>query len=423
MTLRGAGASAAVDTTALGIGSVANGAFAYAYTVVGLRAYGPEAFAPIALVWSMWALAVAATTFPIQHWVNWRGESDGGLGRVRATMPALAGYVAAAAAITAGLLWSSIPALRTDPTWIALAAVLVVGSATLGWGRGMLAAQGEYRSVAMIIAGENLVRFVAAAIVVMAGGGIVAFGWTLAIGPLILLPVYRRLRISDRGEPAPFLVALGGLTVAVVVAQGFVQLGPVATEWLDGTDEQISAVFATFALLRAPVLVALGAVTRLTTPLTAAEERPNPAQLGRLLRTVTMAAVGGGAVAYAVGVTVGPDIVRFLFGDGTAIGDVATGATALGMWLAVIALVLLVLHIASSSTPQALVIWGGAGVLAIVVALAADDPVAGVTSGFVVGEVAAVAGSIAAHTVRYRRRLRTWRSDAERAGQGLHDPE
>jgi hypothetical protein len=266
-----------------------------------------------------------------------------------------------------------------------------------------LAAQGEYRSVAIIIGSENAIRFLAAVIVAAMGGGVVVFGWTLAIGPLVLVPVSRRLRIHDKGSPAPFLVALGGLTVAVVVAQAFVQLGPLAIEWLDGSELEISAVFATFALLRAPVLVALGAVTRLTSPLTAMAQRRDAARLGRLLRAVTAAAIAGGAVAYALGFAIGPDIVEFLFGAGTAIDGGSTGAIALGLWLAVIALVLLVLHIASDSTPQALAIWGAAGLLAFVTAVTSADPVSGVTAGFVIGEVAAVAASTAAHTVRYRR--------------------
>ena len=269
--------SAASDSTGLIVASVVNGLAAYGFAALGLRVFGPERFAPVAIVWSIWALAVAATTFPLQHWINWRARDRQGIGLGASDADPHRRVRAGGVARYGRHRGFDAPASQGDRRMDRShrRAGVDVGSAGFGGG-GVLAAKGDYRGVAVAIGGENLARLVIGSIVVAVGGGVLAFGWALAAGPLVLLPLLGRLGTGPAGVRVPILSGLGGLTVAVLVAQVFVQLSPLAAEWLDADADSVSAVFATFALFRAPVLMGLAAVTRLTTPFTTMfVERPD----------------------------------------------------------------------------------------------------------------------------------------------------
>ena len=188
-----------------------------------------------------------------------------------------------------------------------------------------------------------------------------AFGWALAAGPLVLLPLLGRLGTGPAGVRVPILSGLGGLTVAVLVAQVFVQLSPLAAEWLDADADSVSAVFATFALFRAPVLMGLAAVTRLTTPFTTMFVERQTAPLRKLYRWLLVLVVAGTPVVYVGSGALGPWLIRLVFGEGTDLSWLQTAMVGAGMWLALIGLALLVLHVASGSTVEAMTIWGVAG--------------------------------------------------------------
>ncbi len=393
----------ASDSSGLIVASIVNGLAAYAFAMLGLRVYGPEDFAPVAIVWSIWALAVAATTFPIQHWVNWRAGVDGGLGNVRATTPRIGAYVIAAAAMVTALVTVTIPSMREVAGWSLLMAALVAGSGILGWGRGVLAAGGGYRDVAIVIGAENLVRLAAGVIVVLAGGGVLAFSWALAMGPLVLVPMSTRMDVGPIGVRVPLIRSLGSLSAAVLVAQAFLQLSPVGVEWMDAEDAEVSAVFSTFALFRSPVLMGLAVVTRLTTPFTTMVVSGDRSRFGQLLHWLGGALLVGTPVAFFGSGTLGPAVVRMIFGEGTDLGWGETALVGAGMWVALIGVVVLVLHVTTESTIEAMVIWGLAGAVAVTVAVFSTGAVTGVARGFAAGEMLAVAGSLIAHSLRLRR--------------------
>ncbi len=391
------------DLSGLIVASIVNGLAAYAFAMLGLRVYGPEDFAPVAIVWSIWALAVAATTFPIQHWVNWRAGVDGGLGNVRATTPRIGAYVIAAAAMVTALVAATIPSMREVAGWSLLVAALVAGSGLLGWGRGVLAARGGYRDVAVVIGGENLVRLAGGVVVVLAGGGVLAFGWALAMGPLVLVPMSARMDMGPIGGRVPLIRGLGALSGAVLVAQAFLHLAPVGVEWMDAEDAEVSAVFSTFALFRSPVLMGLAVVTRLTTPFTTMVLSGDRGRFGQLLRWLGGALLVGTPVAFFGSGTLGPAAVRMIFGEGTDLGWGETALVGAGMWVALIGVVVLVLHVATESTIEAMIIWGLAGAVAVTVAVSSTGAVTGVVRGFAAGEVLAVVGSLITHSLRLRR--------------------
>ena len=58
------------DARALAIGSAVSGLLAYLVFALTTRGLGAEQAGPVSVLWSYWAFAGAAFTFPIQHWVR-----------------------------------------------------------------------------------------------------------------------------------------------------------------------------------------------------------------------------------------------------------------------------------------------------------------------------------------------------------------
>ena len=69
-------------SVSLAAGSVVSGLLAYVLFALVTRGLGAEAAAPVSVLWTMWALAGAAFTFPLQHWIT-RSVVAGHEGEVR----------------------------------------------------------------------------------------------------------------------------------------------------------------------------------------------------------------------------------------------------------------------------------------------------------------------------------------------------
>ncbi len=74
------------QTAALAIGSAVSGLLAYLLFALTTRALGVAEAGPVSVLWSYWAFAGAAITFPLQHWVA-RTIIAHGEGAVRAQRP------------------------------------------------------------------------------------------------------------------------------------------------------------------------------------------------------------------------------------------------------------------------------------------------------------------------------------------------
>ena len=57
-------------SAALALGSVVSGLLAYVLFALVTRGLGAEAAAPVSVLWTQWAFAGAAFTFPLQHWIT-----------------------------------------------------------------------------------------------------------------------------------------------------------------------------------------------------------------------------------------------------------------------------------------------------------------------------------------------------------------
>ena len=383
--------SARRDSVALGVASVVNGVTAYAIVVVASRGLETPGFAAFSVAWSLWALSVALLVFPIQHWIIWRSAVDQGTSGVRSALPRVVGLIVV---VMAALWWagSSQRLFPTEGAWGPILAVIGATSALLGMGRGSLGAGNRYRDVAWVLGSENSLRLVAlfAVLAVTVDAQIAVL--TLAVGVLALVPFVRHLRLHAGGQSGDVnvLAELGALAGAMALAQVLVQFPPAFAEWLGESPEAVSAIFATFSLGRAPLLVILAVSARLTDPLTRFLSGPDARVRRTLARVIpVMAAVV--AIAGLLGYLIGPQLVTWLFGPGRALGAGATALISAGLALASAGVVVTLGLMVKGSNRLAALYWLVALLVAVVSALLG----VGVPMSFFIAEMLAVTAGTA----------------------------
>ncbi|MGI8993054.1 MAG: hypothetical protein ACR2FP_02020 [Nocardioidaceae bacterium] len=350
------------DTTALAAGSLLTGLIAYVFFATTTRALGPVAASPVTVLWTYWSLSAAAFTFPVQHWIA-RTATAYDEGVVRRAVPRIAAVVAATSALVGLLSWFAGDILfRRDQAVFSLLMVgVTAGSGLMGVARGTLTARRRFGSVAVMLVAENAVRWLAALVLVVAdveepvafgvclvAGHLVAFGWPSS---LRLMP--GRLR-TTAGSPLGFLSgAASGQLLGQVVLTG----GPVVLALRGGSAAQVTALFAALALFRAPYMLALGVVAQLTGRLTTLVVGGQRAELRRVQVAIVTSAVASAALAALVGGTVGPVLVRWVFGDDVTLDAATTILVAIASAVALANLVTTVLVLALNRAGAVVRAW------------------------------------------------------------------
>ena len=377
----------------LAAGSVVSGVLAYVLFALVTRGLGAVAAAPVSVLWTVWALAGAAFTFPLQHWIA-RCLTAGREGDVRGSAGRVGGVVVASAVATGALAWVFRDRLfQRDDAWFPLLVVLVVlGSAAVGVLRGALAGRGRMAAVAWSLVAENAVRCALVAVLLLAQvHDPVAHGLCLVAGSLVALwPGAWRFGGTGSGR-AGSLAFLGGAATGQLLAQGVLTGGAVVLALLGGSPAEITAMFATLALFRAPYMVVLGTLPQVTHHVTALVVAGDLTALRSRARQVAVLGAATVALGAATGVTVGPLLVRAVFGNTVRIGHGDAGVIAAGCALALVNVVLMVGALALERPGRVAGAWGLAVLAGAVVLLAttAFDPVERVALAFVATEVAA----------------------------------
>lgn len=382
--------SARRDSAGLTVASVVNGIAAYAIVVVAGRQLDPVGFADFSVAWSLWALSVALLVFPIQHWIIWRSAEDLGTEGVRAAMPRVLGLIAVV--LAALFLAGTSDRLFPDGSgWGAILVVLGATSAGLGLSRGSLAAQSRYGDVAWIIGAENVLRLLAVFGVLLITDDARWPVSALAVGVLVLVPFagHLRFRKGDPQSEVRVIAELGALAGAMALAQAMVQFPPAMAGWLGDSPERVSAIFATFSLGRAPLLVILAVSARLTQPLTRFMSRPS-SQVSPLLWRAAGIGAFGVFTAGVLGYLVGPTIVGWFFGQDKTLNQTETAYIAAGLALATVGVVVTLALMAKRLNKLAAAYW----LLALFVAVGLAWGGLDVPQSFFVAEVAAVGAGV-----------------------------
>lgn len=373
-------------------GSVVSGVLAYVLFALVTRGLGAVTAAPVSVLWTVWALAGAAFTFPLQHWIT-RYLTAGRGGEVRGSAGRV-GAVVAGVALAAGLLsWIAGERLfgREDAAFPVLVALVVLGSAAVGVLRGALAGRGRMAAVAWSLVAENALRCVLVGALLLADvHDPVAHGLCLVAGSLVALwPGAWRFEASDRGR-AGSLAFLGGAATAQLLAQGVLTGGAVVLALVGGSPAEVTAMFATLALFRAPYMVVLGTLPQVTHHVTGLVVAGELRALRALAWRVAVLGAATVAVGAVTGVVAGPWLVRAVFGATVEVEHGVAAVVATGCALALVAVVLMVGALALDRPGRVARAWGLAVVAgAAVLLLAGAGPVDRVAYAFVTAEAVA----------------------------------
>jgi O-antigen/teichoic acid export membrane protein len=376
----------------LAAGSVVSGVLAYVLFALVTRGLGAVTAAPVSVLWTVWALAGAAFTFPLQHWIT-RSLTAGRETDVRSSGARVGAVVAGAALAAGGLSWIVRERLfqREDAAFPVLVVLVVVGSAAVGVLRGGLAGRGRMAAVAWSLVAENALRCVLVAVLLLADvHDPVAHGLCLVAGSLVALwPGAWRFEAAGEGR-AGSLAFLGGAATAQLLAQGVLTGGAVVLALVGGSPAEVTAMFATLALFRAPYMVVLGTLPQVThhvTGLVVAGEIRTLRSLARRLAVLGAATVAVGTV---LGLVVGPLLVAAVFGGTVEVGAGVAAVVAAGCALALVNVVLMVGGLARARPGRVAGAWGLAVVAgATVLLLTAIEPVERVAYAFLTAEVVA----------------------------------
>jgi O-antigen/teichoic acid export membrane protein len=377
----------------LAAGSVVSGVLAYVLFALVTRGLGASAAAPVSVLWTVWALAGAAFTFPLQHWIT-RCLTAGRAGDVRGSAGRVAAVVVAASLAAGALAWVFRDRLfHRDDAWFPTFVVLVVlGSAAVGVLRGSLAGRGRMGAVAVTLVAENAVRCLLVAVLLLAGvHDPVAHGLCLVAGSLIAVwPGAWRFGEAGAGGGGS-LSFLGGAATGQLLAQGVLTGGALVLALLGGSPGEITAVFVTLALFRAPYMVVLGTLPQVTHHVTGLVEAGDLRTLRLLAGRLAVLGVVVVVLGAVIGGTAGPALVRAVFGDTVEIGHGDAGVIATGCALALVNVVLMVAALALDRPGRVAGAWGLAVVAGAVVLVPTTWllPVERVAFAFVAAEVAA----------------------------------
>lgn len=397
----------AVDTTALLVGTTVNGLLAYVFFALATRTLGGEGAAPVAQLWTYWSASAAVLTFPVQHWIIRSSHTGAGLAAVRRVLPRVTAAVLALSAAVAAFSWLAREQVFTseDVAFPVMAAAVTVGAFIVGVVRGRLAGADRFVATGVAIAAENVLRVLLAVIVVWRAGGAVGFGLALSAGGLVVLAWPSAFRFPDPAagdERASAMALLGGTAAGSLIAQLVLTGGPVVLATIGGRAAEITALFAALALFRAPYLLALGLVTQVTGAFTDLIVGGRRHAVRRIRRLVVVAGVVAAAAAWLFGLTVGPVLIRLVFGADVAPAPQIVALVAAASTVALANLVFTVLLVARGSSGQLTANWVAAVGVAVAVLLASRlPPLPLVSWAFLAAEVTAFVlmwlGEVRAH--------------------------
>lgn len=387
----------AMDSTALIAGTTVSGVLAYLFFALATRTLGADDAAPVAQLWTYWSASAAVLTFPIQHWIIRTTHAAGGVAAIRRALPRVTAFAVGLSAVVALASWSAREQLFSHDGVVfpLLAAAVTFGAYLVGVVRGRLAGEQRFVATGAAIASENVVRLALALAVVAYGGGAVNFGLALALGGLGVLAwpsAYRFPRDRadlDAGSP---LVFLGGVAAGSLIAQLVLTGGPIVLAAVGGSAREITALFTTLAVFRAPYVLTLGLVTRVTGTLTDLVVDGLHGRLLRIRRLLIMTTVAASVAAWALGRWIGPVVIDLVFGTGIAPSPatvaVIAAATTVGLGNLILTVLLVARGASGALTTDWLAAVAAAGVLVVALPL---PPLQLVTWAFLAAEVIAFA--------------------------------
>jgi O-antigen/teichoic acid export membrane protein len=380
---------------------------AYLFQLVGTRALGGDAYAPIGTLWTIQYLCWSVFLSSIEAYVA-REVLFGSVGRTlhrATTMRIWACIGGLAAAITAGC-W-----LVRDRLFYGVGDLAVVAGLTvLSFGalavvRGRLAGEERFAAYGVVSATESIVRIVLAVGVVLAGATARALAWVLPVGAATAAGSWFALERSRNVKPpappaAQEPTRLGRFVMFNTVSNGVTHLllagGPLALVALSAEPKEVSIYFVTITAARVPVVFALGGVlSRLLSSFTRVLNDRGPGTLPILAAQIALGTALIAAIGAAAGAAVGSQLIVLLFGAGFGPPPWLAAAAAGGALLATGGMVLNQLLVASGLEHRLPLPWlGGMAVALATILLVSGSPSWRTAIGCVAGQAAAIVGLV-----------------------------
>ncbi|MEN8234541.1 MAG: hypothetical protein ABFR89_06415 [Actinomycetota bacterium] len=394
----------ATDGTAYLIaGTIVHSFINYVYQLIGARTLGEVAFAPVASLLALSFLMFAIVLVPIEQLVIRAVTFRGGFDRdPRPTIRfAVAGTVVVAAAIA---LVGTERLFAGQKGFVVLVVASVTAHSLYVVGRGQLAGTRRFAAYGAATAGNALLRFVIAlGIIAIVPSGI-GVGAALVAGPLIILfwPSSVRLPGAETAHsdenPSRFLMSF---VLAAAASQVLLIAGPLAAGAMGAAAAEISIIYVTLTIARAPLVLSGSLVARVLPPFT------NLAKLGfdaELNRWVVRLTAGGLVLALPIGLLsaqVGPAVVSILFGSGFRPTPAFVGMAGAGIVVAGASMFVGQVLVARGDTARLALGWGIALVVAVVALVFTDAELSTrIGLAFLLGELAAL-GATAVFSYRF----------------------
>jgi hypothetical protein len=354
--------------------SLLTGVFGAATIYISEAVLGPVAFAPLAQLWTLWALFAASITFGVQQWVIKLL-----LGGVAGRSIARAGSAPLVA--TAALVLAICFAMRAQwfddrLVFVLMAVGLVFGTAANGAGRGAIAAAGSTRVLAIIVIGENLIRILLLIPLIILDADAAWFGLALLAGFGINMLVPRTVRgrsqVVDVDPDAVGPSTTPMLIAAIVGLVGFATMfaGPLLLAAGGGTATEVSAYFLIVTLARVPFVAVLGLLPKIAARLETSAAAGDMTALRKWqMRVITGSVIAAVVVAVVAGLTADLVFGRILDTSEVA-GNVVYALVGAASMLALASLSMTMLQLALARYRLLAVAWS-VPVIAGAVALAA----------------------------------------------------
>lgn len=451
-------------TLAVGVGLVVNGVTAYAFLALSARVLGPEAYAPLSVLWALVFLAGPGCFLPLEQEVSRalaerraQGMASGPVLRTAAFLGA--GMAVVLIALTLAFSGPLLEHLFDDqPLLLAGFVLALVGYCAGHLARGTFSGQGRFRPYAVYIGGEGVFRV--GGCVVLAVLGVATAGWYgVAVGAAPLAAVAVSLIgqrdvlrptpvaaprpgpevAGEAADPAPggseaeppapsdrssireLSGALAALFVGSVLAQGLVNAGPLAVELLgnEADDAEAGRFLAGLVIARVPLFLFQAVQAALLPKLSGLAGAGRFEEFRGGLRRLLVVTGALGVSATVGAFALGPPVVQLMFGADFILDHRTLGLLALSCGVYMFAVALAQAVIALGGHRQVAGAWALSIVTFVLVTwLAADDLFLRVELGLVAGATVAAA----ALAVALARRLAAGAS-VSRAGvvTALHD--
>lgn len=384
------------------LGTLGAAVGSYVFQVVGGRALGADAFAPVSVMWTLLFLGLTVFLIPVEQLIIRRLTLAGGdAAALRHSWRVILLVLGAATLLAVGFAVTARDSLLDgDLGFAPVAAAMFPLHGFMLIARGFLAGRGRFVAYGGAVGLDAAGKAGGAILVAVAGLGPVALAWALTISPVLVLIVrpFREGSVPQVDSIASMLPRsdrhfMTGFLIATAASQAVLAAGPLVVGALGASGAAISVFFVTTTLFRGPMSASYNLLARILPGLTRRAVTGDHDAINRLVRDLAIAAAAGAAVIGLATAAVGPAVVETLYGSEFRPTAMLAGLAAAGVTVGIIGLGTTQVLVGRGDTDRMAVTWIVATAAAALTILAVrSDPTIRVAAGFMVGEAVALAG-------------------------------